>query len=274
MLLNRRLQNVRAIFFVTLMAGSFGAAAVAQSASGQQSAAVQAQALHLPTNPQVLVQEVMRNELKAVDPGQHFQFRGRRQTPKGSQTKDYVETNDGIVARLIAINDSALSAEQRQKEDERLKKLLTDPSMQAKRRKQQQEDEDRVKKMLSAMPDAFNYRYSGVEQSNEGPSVRLAFSPNPNFSPPNRETEIYRGMDGTMLINVNERRLVEISGTLFQEVNFGWGIFGRLDRGGRFIVKQSKIGPNRWETTQMNLRFTGKILLFKNLNINEQETES
>ena len=216
----------------------------------------------------------MGNELKSDEPGQHFQFRGRKQTPKGSQTKDYVETNDGIVARLIAMNDSPLTAEQRQKEDDRLQKLLTDPSMQAKRRKQQQEDEDRVKKMLSAMPDAFNYSYSGIEQSNDGPLVRLAFSPNPNFSPPNRETEIYRGMDGTMLINVNEKRLVEISGTLFQEVNFGWGIFGRLDRGGRFIVKQSRIGPNRWETTQMNLRFTGKILLFKSLNINEQETES
>ena len=276
MSLKRYLRSGLAVLAIMVFAAGRGSAAGAQMASSgeKSSAASQAQALHLPAIPKQLVREVMQNELKATDVNERFQYRGRRQTPKGSQTKDYVETVDGIVARLIAINDAPLTAEQLKKEDERLKKLLTDPSMQQKRRKQQQEEEDRVKRMLNAMPDAFNYQYAGIEQSDNGPVVRLTFSPNPNFNPPSRETEIYRGMDGTMLINANDRRLVEISGTLFQDVNFGWGIFGRLDRGGRFVVKQSKIGLNRWETTQMNLRFTGKVLLFKSLNINEQETES
>ena len=274
MLLNQHLQNGWALFVAVLLAGSCGSVDAAQTASDKQSPVAQAQALHLPAEPQELVRETMQNELKSTDAGEHFQFRGRKQTPKGSQTKDYVETVDGIVARLVAVDDAPLTPEQQQKEDQRLKKLLTDPSLQQKRRKQQQEDEDRVKKMLNAMPDAFQYQYNGVEQSNNGPAVRLTFVPNPDFHPPNRETEIYRGMDGTMLINATEKRLVEISGTLFQDVNFGWGIFGRLDRGGRFIVKQSKIGADRWETTEMNLRFTGKILLFKSLNINEYETES
>src|SRR5579859_4286825 len=184
----------------------------------------QVQTLHLPASASELARETIQNELKATDGSQHFEYRGRRQTPKGSQTKQYVETTDGIVARLIAVNDFPLSAADQKKEDDRLQKLLTDPSMQAKRHKQQEEDADRVRKMLRSMPDAFVYRYQSVEQSNDGPVVRMSFTPDPNFNPPSRETEIYRGMDGYMLVNATEKRLVEIAATLFQEVNFGWGI--------------------------------------------------
>src|SRR5579864_7325848 len=236
--------------------------------------AAEIQALHLPTSAGVLARETIQNELKASNSKQRFEYRGRRQTTKGSQTKQYIETDDGIIARLIAVNDQPISPSDQKKEDERLHKLLTDPAMQAKRHKQQQEDADRVRKMLKSMPDAFIYKYERVEQSNDGPIAKLSFSPDPNFSPPNRETEIYRGMNGYMLVNANEKRLVQIAGTLFQEVNFGWGILGRLNPGGHFIVKQTEIGPGRWETTEQDLKFTGKVFLFKSLNIDERETES
>jgi hypothetical protein len=39
-------------------------------------------------------------------------------------------------------------------------------------------------------------------------------------------------------------------------------------------VEQSKISPRRWETTALKMKFTGRILLFKKLNIDEQEITS
>jgi hypothetical protein len=104
--------------------------------------------------------------------------------------------------------------------------------------------------------------------------VRLKFQPNPKFNPPSRETEIYRGMEGTMLINAKEKRLVEMAANLTKQVNFGWGIFGHLDPGGYFVVKQSKISPDRWETTEMRLKFTGRALMFHKINIDEKESET
>jgi len=61
---------------------------------------------------------------------------------------------------------------------------------------------------------------------------------------------------------------------LMQDVNFGWGILGRLDKGGRFSIEQADIGDGQWDLTRMNLSFTGKILLFKHLSIQQQETTS
>jgi hypothetical protein len=55
-------------------------------------------------------------------------------------------------------------------------------------------------------------------------------------------------------------------------VNFGWGIFGRLDKGGSFRVQQADAGDGNWVVTQMTLKLTGKILLLKSLNLISDET--
>ena len=231
--------------------------------------------LSLPGSANELVRQAIQNELKdSSDAGQSFTYRERRQTPSGSRTEQIIETTDGPIGEIIMLNDAPPTADQQKKEKERLEKLATDPDAQQKHRKSQQEDEQRVRKMLAAMPDAFLYQYDGAQQSPAGTLVRLRFEPNPGFKPPDRETQIYRGMRGTMLIEPHDRRLAELNGELFQTVNFGWGIFGHLDPGGHFIVKQSRFSPSRWDTTEMTLKFTGRVLFFKKLNIDEHDTLS
>jgi len=228
----------------------------------------------LPSSAAELVRQTIQNELKQSDSRTRFMYRIRRQTPAGSQTKEYVETSDGAGARLIAVNDQPLTADQLQKEDERLQKLLTDPQAQQKHRKEQQDDAQRVQKMLNALPDAFLYQYDGKETFHGTEMVRLRFNPNPNFAPPNHETQVYRGMVGTMLIDPQVRRLAKIDGHIIREVSFGWGILGHLDPGGHFVVEQADVGEGVWETISSTLSFTGRILLFKRLNIQEKEIAS
>jgi len=231
-----------------------------------------------PATPQVPAQELVRraiaNEDKASKENVRFLYRLRTETPKtGAITKELVETNDGVVARLIAVNDRPPTAEERKKDDERLEKLVRDPQSRAAKRKQQKEDEERTTRMVRALPDAFLYQYDGFEPGKNGQQViRLKFKPNPNYDPPNRELQVYQGMEGTMLIDPSDERLTKIQARLFKGVNFGWGILGHLDPSGQFEVAQSRVGGDRWEVTEMRLRFTGRILLFKSLNINEHET--
>ena len=223
---------------------------------------------------QELVRRVIANEDKASKEHMRFLYRLRTETPKtGAITKELVETDEGVVARLIAVNDKLPTAEERQKDDERLQKLASDPQARDAKRKQQKEDEERTTRMVKALPDAFLYQYDGFEPGKNGQQlIRLKFKPNPDYDPPNRELQVYQGMEGTMLVDPSDERLVKIEAHLFKGVNFGWGILGHLDPGGRFEVGQSRVGGDRWEVTEMRLKFTGKILLFKSLNINEYET--
>ena len=78
-------------------------------------------------------------------------------------------------------------------------------------------------------------------------------------------------MKGYLLIDPKANRIAKIDGTLIKEVGFGWGILGHLDRGGHFVVEQGDAGYGQWEVTRMGLSFTGKVLLFKALNIQSDE---
>jgi hypothetical protein len=225
-------------------------------------------------NPDELVRQAVANQIKSGDDDVSLMFRVRRQTPKGVQTREYVETAEGTAGMLVAVNDQPISPEQRQQEFARLEQVLRNPGELRKKQKQQKEDSDRVNRMVQALPDAFRYQYEGTEQVNGLELVRLRFHPNPDFDPPNREQQVFTGMDGFLLIEPQQARIARIDGTLFKDVGFGWGILGHLDRGGRFVVAQGPVANGYWTTTHMQLSFTGRALFFKSINIQETEDSS
>jgi hypothetical protein len=223
-----------------------------------------------------LVHEAVSHELKTqTGRTERFRYRMKKVAPEGSQIKEYVETDAGTVARLVAMNDKPLDPDVQSKEDARLKNLLANPSLQADRQKKQKEDEARVTRMVGALADAFNYEYDGNETGKNGAElIRLRFQPNPNYDPPTRELKVYQGMQGKMWIDATSHRMVRLEATLFRDVDFGWGILGRLYKGGHFDIEQTDIGAGRYETTYMNLDFTGKVMMLKSLKIRDTETLS
>jgi len=244
-------------------------------ASALFTSAAQSDSAQLPASANDLVRAVVQNELKqAEDTLKLYAFKQRTEKPRGTQIKQMVETPDGILGRVITVNDKPLSPEERRKDDARINRLL-DPNEMRKKSKEQKEDERRTREMVRALPDAFVYEYNGTQPGPNGSEVvRLRFRPNPRFNPPTRETLVFQGMEGEMWIDPKIRRMAKIDGTMIKDVTIGWGILGRLDRGGRFIVEQGEVVPGRWETTKLSLDFNGKALLFKTIRIKSTDTFS
>lgn len=225
-------------------------------------------------SPNELVRQTVAREMAAANqPSQKHMFRSRKQTPKGSQTRLYVETKDAMAGIMIAINDQPLTPQQQQSETDHLNWLAGNPEQLRKKQLREKEDADRTLRIVKALPDAFRYKYVGTEAGaadlgKPGDElVRLEFTPNPAFSPPSRVEQVLEGMQGYLLIDATAHRIARIDGTLFREVSFGWGLFGHLDKGGHFRVQQADVGDGDWEITAMNLQITGKILLFKSLSM-------
>ncbi len=226
-------------------------------------------------DPVELVRKAVDNEAHAANDNTFYMYRTRKETPKGVELKQYVETTQGTVGRVIGYNDKPLDAAQRQAEDERLEHLANDPKELAKKRQAQKQDSDRVTRMVKTLPDAFLYDFESKETAPNGHEiVKLKFRPNPNFDPPSREQQVFTGMSGTLLVDASAERIAEINGTLFRDVGFGWGILGHLDKGGRFVVTQADVGDGHWQTVRTTLRFTGRALFFHVININSIETSS
>ena len=227
-----------------------------------------------------LVRLTVANEVAAAnDTKAKHMFRSYTKTPKGSQTRIYVETTEALAAMLIAINGNPLNARQQKAETDHMAWLVGDPEQLGKKHRREKEDEERTLRIVKALPDAFQYEYAGTESSATGQGkargqlVKLKFTPNPGYSPPTRVEQVLEGMQGELLIDTDVRRIASIDGTLFRDVNFGWGIIGHLNKGGHFRVQQADLGlgDEAWGITELNLSITGKILLFKTLSLTSDE---
>lgn len=225
-------------------------------------------------NPVALVRRASQNELHSSNGHHPFRYELHKIDDGKITTKEIVETKDGDVARLIAVNDKPLGPDAEKIELDRLNTLAAHPELQEHRHKREQEDSDRANEMIRLLPDAFLYHYEGMVDGPNGPCYRLSFKPNPNFEPPDREAEVYHGMAGELWIDKEQERMVKLDAHLIDDVNFGWGILGKLYKGGSILVEQADVGDRHWETTHMKLSLTGKALLFKNLSFQTTEDAS
>ena len=245
-------------------------------------AAVAAQEPKAPEMPPgELVRAAVANEVAAANhAGVKHMFRARKQTPKGSQTRLYVETTSAMAGMLIAVNDHPMTPQQQQAETNHLAWLMGNPDQLRKKQAREKEDADRTLRIVKALPDAFRYEYAGTENSGVGLGaegaqlMRLKFTPNPGYSPPSRVEQVLPGMQGYLLIDSKSKRIARIDGTLFRDVTFGCGLIGHLDKGGHFRVQQADVGDGSWDITEMSLSLTGKILLFKPLSMVSDEVFS
>lgn len=218
-----------------------------------------------------LVRQVVTNELQQEDLDRsHYWFKLKKVTPKGTKLQQIVQTDGGNVARTLLINGLPLTTDQKQAEEQKVTRLLHDPDEQKKRLKEEKEDEDRAHLMVRALPNAFFFQEIG----RDGDILKLRFEPDPNYKPQSREESIYTGMAGELWLNTSQLRLRKIDAHLFHDVDFGWGILGRLYKGGSFTVEQQQVDGTHWDTTVMTLDLTGKALMFKSLVYKEAEYES
>ncbi len=234
--------------------------------------ALQAAAMASPGDPALPANDLLRQAVaneKSSAKDEYYAWMDRVQKPRGSVTKLMVKTPQGILSRTVAFNDEPLSADERQQDDGRIDRLL-EPSKMREKAGKQQEDQRHIERLLHALPDAFHCEYS--PSAHDDHTLRLECSPTPEFSPPDYESQVLRGMNAVILIDRDDRRITRIEGNLFRDVTFGWGIVGRLDRGGHIEITQSKVLGKHWGITRMQLVFEGRVIVVKPLHIEETES--
>src|SRR5580765_408024 len=220
----------------------------------------------LPQDATQYARDIIQHQLQAEAADHtHWRYRIHREDEKGSQDRDVIDTKEGQIARTLFINGQPLTTEQRAADEARMKKLVEDAGERAKRDKRAKDDEDKLTQMVKAIPDAFIFKYDGTENG----QVRLSFFPNPRYNAPNRELQVFRSLSGKMWIDPASRRLARMDGSLFEDVTFGWGLLGRLNKGGTFSVLQNHVGDSHWEITALDVKMTGHAVIFKSINVKQ-----
>jgi hypothetical protein len=208
-----------------------------------------------------LISEVVANEL--TDRMQQLKWIYLIDKREGRQTltEQQVDTKDGPLYRVLAIDGAPLNPDQRQQDNARMDRLLHDPSQQLKVKQGHDGDEQKLENLVRLMPEAFLYDYDGVE----GNLVRLKFRPNPNYDPPTYEARVAHSLAGTILIDSQQKRLAKLSGQLMNRVEFGYGLFGHIDNGGTIEIGRVQAGHSEWKTALVKIQLSGRMVFFKTI---------
>jgi hypothetical protein len=228
-----------------------------------------------PPQAQALVDRALATELRtAQDPAHPMRYRLHKSSPRLTSTKEILETKDGDVARLVALFDKPLTPEDEQKEQARLDALQNDSSLQRHRKQGEEGDMAIVLRLLRMLPNAFIYQWAGSAAGLAGPVQKFTFKPNPHFDPPDLETQALTAMTGELSIDAAQERVTRLEGHLQQDTDYGWGILGKLDKGGWIVIEQADIGGHQWCIARFQMQMNMRILFkTKNIDTKEEMTE-
>lgn len=235
-----------------------------QTASSGTMASVDQAPLDIPE----LMRNVAWNELQASQhPAHYYRYINRTVSSGSARTTEQIQTSQGVAELLLTVNGKPPNAKQRQANNLLLTRLVTDVGFRRSQLKAERQNTARRDVLIKNLPNAFVYTYAGKTKNG---LIRLQFRPDPHFSPSSRQTLILQGMAGDVLIDPSSQMIAKIDGTLIKDVTIGWGFLARLNKGGRFVMEQSRGPDGTWHQKLLQVDFDGTEFIFKGLHIHEK----
>jgi hypothetical protein len=214
-----------------------------------------------PESPGQLVREVVYNELHDHQRHGYWRYWIEKQAQQQTKTVEQIETADGPITMLVSADGRPLSISDQQEEQERLNHLLHSASEQARHRQDYADDEKRIGRILALLPEAFLYDDAGMQDG----CYRLRFRPNPDYPPHSIEARIFHAMSGDLWIDARYKHLAGLDGHLEENVDFGYGILGRLYKGGWFSLQRTQVNSTDWKTERLEIHMNGRALFLKTI---------
>ena len=197
-------------------------------------------------------------------------YREDNTTPEKHAVYTAIETPQGTLRRLIELNGHPLSPQATATETRRIQNYVNDPSAQAKARHSAEHDGAQAEELLKMLPDAFLW----TKGSENGDLLTLNFLPNPDFNPPDMQSRVLGIMAGQLIVSKDGHRIHTLRGTLTEDVLIGFGILGKLNRGGTFDVERRVVGDGRWQITETHVHIGGHALLFHTIGQQEDDVKT
>jgi hypothetical protein len=213
-----------------------------------------------------LVQHAVTTELAddAADHS-HWLYFDIDRKPENAVKQWVADAKGGSLHLIVERNGQPVPKdEQRRKMDE----FIRDTDAQARQRKNGAHDDDQAAEMLRLLPQAFIW----TEVGKKGSLTTLHFKPDPEFHAPDWEARVFAAMEGDLVVENQQLRIVSLKGRLIHDVLFLGGLLGRLQSGGTFAVERRELSTGIWQITETHVHITGHALLFKD--ISEEEDES
>jgi hypothetical protein len=218
-----------------------------------------------------MVNQMVQAENFAGAKRQHFLYRRKERSARtrGHLWEELViETTEGRMHRLVAVDGKPLSSRERSAEDNRITNLANHPGDFRQETQGRREDEVRLSDLLKEIPKMFLFTTVGTV----GDCTRITFAPNPKFQETSFQDRVVHAMSGVLLIHQGDMRLCGIDAHLDHSVEFGFGLLGKVSDQSRFSFMRQEVFPGQWKTTNIRVHVDGNILLLKSVSRDEDSS--
>ena len=222
--------------------------------------------------PQELLKALIENERQAMLTKERYEYLSNERSDRTGGhlwTEHVVETAQGRVRLLTAIDGQPLSPQRAQQERERLTAIAANPADFIRHEQAQRNDEEHARHLLELLPVDFLFDNVRLQDG----IWRLDFHPNPDVSPSAIEDQVLHGMSGWLSIDEHDLRLVHIEGKLSQDVSIGFGLLANIHAGSHFSSDRQLV-DGHWRTVHVVTDIRGKAALFKSVSRSSDLTRS
>jgi hypothetical protein len=224
-----------------------------------------------PDDARDFVRTVVANEL-AADANDHsrWMYRDDNKGPGKNTVKLVIQTSEGDLSKTVEKDGHPLTPQQQEEEEQKIDAFVEDANLRQKQKQDHERDAEKASSLTKMLPDAFLWTFA---ERNDAETT-LRFEPNPQFEPPTREARVFAAMEGMMVVDTKQKRLKQLKGTLRRDVNFGFGLLGKLEKGGTFAIERQQIAPGVWSITETHVQIQGRALIFKSIDEQQDEVTS
>jgi hypothetical protein len=193
-----------------------------------------------------------------------------------SETFEVMEIYGRQMRRRIAKDDQPLSGKEAAKEEEKIQKKMQERKNETeaerkKREEQEEKEQEENRKWVREVADAYNFRLVGSEQIEGRDNWVIEGEPRPGYRPQMKDAKYLPDFRGRVWIDKKELQLTKMDVECIDTLSIGL-IVARLHKGSRLVVEQTRINDEVWLPKHEAVKLSVRVALFKNLNIDEDDT--
>lgn len=168
-------------------------------------------------------------------------------------------------SRLIAINGHTLNSSQQKEQQEKYEKAVAQrknesPEERSKRIAKYDADLKRDHTMLEQMTKAFDFRLVGTRHLSGYVVYELKATPRAGYKPPDRDSEVLPGMEGTLWIDQKTFQWVKVEAHVIRPVSIE-GFLAEVEPGTNFEVEKRPVSGDIWQTSHYSMKANAKVML-------------
>jgi hypothetical protein len=201
--------------------------------------------------------------------------KGQKKTTE-SKTYEILEIYGEQVQRLIEKDDKPLSDKEKDKEEEKIQKVIDkrkNESDSDRRKREEKEEKEREdgRKFVREVADAYNFKLVRTESVGGREAWVIDGEPRPGYEPHMKEGKYLPKFHGRVWIDKSDLQLAKMDAEALDTVS--WGLFlARFHKGSRFMLEQIRVNDEVWLPREVIAKVDVRLALLKNFDVDVEQT--